>query len=98
MGALLTRRLIGLDLPGGLGELNAGGAVALTGVARDQFAAALHQVFVTGLIITGGALGAAFFLPPVDFHRGVAPAAGEQMLAAEMANLEPRDEPVAVPD
>jgi hypothetical protein len=40
---------------------------------------------------------ATLFLPPVDFSSGVPAAAGEQMLAAEMANLEPEDEPVAVP-
>ena len=36
------------------------------------------------------------FLPPVDFSSGIAAAAGEQMLAAEMTNLEPDGEPVAV--
>jgi hypothetical protein len=34
----------------------------------------------------------------VHFSRGVPASAGERMLAAEMTNLEPRDEPVAVPD
>jgi hypothetical protein len=35
-------------------------------------------------------------LPPVTFSRGVPAAAGEELLAAEMANLEPDDEPIAV--
>ena len=34
----------------------------------------------------------------VGFSRGVPGAAGEQMLQAEMTNLEPEDEPVTVPD
>ena len=39
-----------------------------------------------------------FFLPAVSFTRGVSDAAGEQMIQAEMTNLEPEDEPVSVPD
>ena len=35
------------------------------------------------------------FLPPVDFT-GVSASAGEQLLAAEMTNLEAEDEPVCV--
>ena len=72
--------------------------VALSGVARDQFAAGLHQVFVAGMITAAGALAMTFFLPAVDFHRGVTANAGEEMIAAEMTSLEPDDEPVAVPD
>jgi MFS family permease len=98
MGALLTRGLAGVDLPGGVSALNASGTVALTGAVRDQFAFALHQVFVTGMLITAAALVMSFFLPRVDFKRGVTSATGEQMIAAEMTNLEPQDEPVAVPD
>jgi hypothetical protein len=44
---------------------------------------------VLALIVT-------FFLPAVSFSRGVTAQAGEQMLAAEMSNLEPADEPVGV--
>ena len=98
MGALLTRRLAGVDLPGGLGAISASGGVALAGVAREQFAAALHQVFVAGMVMTTGALVMTFFLPAVNFHRGVPSNAGEEMIAAEMTSLEPEDEPVAVPD
>ncbi|MBI4886793.1 MAG: MFS transporter [Acidobacteria bacterium] len=97
MGALLTRRLPGISTPGGVEALAATGAM-LTGAARVQFAAALHQVFVTGAALAPGSIVATLFLPPVDFSDGVAPDAGEQMLAAEMANLEPEDEPVAVPE
>jgi EmrB/QacA subfamily drug resistance transporter len=97
MGALMTRQLTGVSLPGGADALAATG-VMLTGAARLQFAAALHQVFVAGAVIAGASFIATLFLPPVDFSRGVAAAAGEQMLAAEMTNLEPADEPVAVPE
>ena len=44
------------------------------------------------------ALIVTYFLPDVNLSRGVSPATGEQLLAAEMTNLEPRAEPVAVPD
>ncbi len=98
MGALLTRRMAGIDLNGGVGALSGSGAVALGGVARDQFAAALHQVFLAGTVTAAGALVMTFFLPAVDFHRGVTANAGEEMIAAEMTSLEPDDEPVAVPD
>jgi MFS family permease len=96
MGALLTRALSGMPLAPG-GTLGAS-AVALTGPARLQVAAALHQVFLAGAATAVLALIVTCFLPHVNLSRGVAPAAGEQMLAAEMANLEPRAEPVAVPD
>ena len=98
MGALLTRQLAGIDLDGGVSAFGGSGGVALTGVARDQFAAALHQVFIAGTVTAAGALVMTFFLPAIDFHRGVTANAGEEMLAAEMTNLEPEDEPVAVPD
>ena len=41
---------------------------------------------------------AAAALPPVNLSRGVSASTGEQMLAAEMTNLEPEDEPVSVTD
>ena len=87
------------EIPGAtVNRLCGSGLDALGTAAREQFAAALHQVFVLGTAITGGALLMTFFLPAVDFHRGVTPDAGEQMIAAEMANLEPQDEPIAVSD
>ncbi|MNC98803.1 hypothetical protein D3C83_168740 [compost metagenome] len=55
-------------------------------------------MFVTGAIVSMSGLIATLFLPAVEFGRGVKPAAGEQMLQAEMTNLEPEDEPVAVPE
>jgi EmrB/QacA subfamily drug resistance transporter len=97
MGAILSRSLTGVSLPGGADAFAAGGA-ALSGPVREQFAIALHRVFLSGAFVSAAGLLAAFFLPSVSFERGVPDAAGEQMIQAEMANLEPEDEPVAVPD
>jgi EmrB/QacA subfamily drug resistance transporter len=97
MGALMTRQLAGVSIPGGVEALAASGTM-LTGAARLQFAAALHHVFIAGTVLAAASLVATLFLPPVDFSAGVASAAGEQMLAAEMSNLDPEDEPVAVPE
>jgi len=97
MGAVLARGLNGVTLPGGADALAANGA-ALSSAVREQFAAALHRVFVTGAIVSAAGLLAALFLPSVSFTRGVPDAAGEQMLQAEMTNLEPEDEPIAVPE
>ena len=97
MGALMARQLTGVSIPGGAEALAASGTM-LTGAARLQFAAALHQVFLAGTVLAAASLVATLFLPPVDFSAGVPSAAGEQMLAAEMTNLEPEDEPVAVPE
>lgn len=98
MGALLTRGLSGTQLPGGIDVRSAASAIKLTGAAREQFAAALHQVFVAGGFAAGASFLMALFLPAIDFTRSTKTAAGEQMLAAEMANLEPKDEPVIVSD
>lgn len=95
MGALMSRQLTGTSLPGGADALAAAGT-ALTGAARLQVAAALHSVFVAGAALAGSSVVATFFLPPVDFSHGVVNAAGEQMIEAEMATLEPQDEPIAV--
>ncbi len=97
MGAILARSLSGIVLPGGADALAAGGA-ALSAPMRMQFAAALHKVFVAGAVVSAAGLLATMFLPSISFERGVPAAAGEQMLQAEMTNLEPEDEPVAVPE
>ena len=97
MGALMTRQLAGVSIPGGVEAIAATGTM-LTGPARLQFAAALHHVFIAGTVLAAASMVATLFLPPVDFSRGVASAAGEQLLAAEMANLEPTDEPLTVRD
>jgi hypothetical protein len=96
MGAILARGLTGIALPGGAESAFASGALAITGPVRDQFAAALHRVFVAGTVVSGAGLLATLFLPPVRFTQGVPAAAGEQMIEAEMTNLNPDDEPVAI--
>jgi hypothetical protein len=64
---------------------------------RDpQFAEALHRVFLTGTLVSAAGLLAALFLPPVSFSHGVPAGTGEGMIEAEMTNLRPEDEPVAV--
>ena len=85
MGAVLARGLSGLNLPGGADALAANGA-ALSAPVREQFAVALHRVFVAGAIVSAAGLLATLFLPSISFSRGVSGAAGEQMLQAEMTN------------
>jgi MFS family permease len=97
MGAIMARSLAGVPLPGGAEAMSLSGAV-LTPQVRAQFAIALHRVFLSGAVVSAAGLLAAFFLPAVSFNRGVPDAAGEQMIQAEMTNLEPQDEPVSVPD
>jgi hypothetical protein len=63
---------------------------------RAQFAEALHRVFLTGTLVSAAGLLAALFLPPVSFSHGVPAGTGEGMIEAEMTNLRPEDEPVAV--
>jgi len=96
MGLIMGRALHGTPLPR-LGE-GAASVLALTPAMRTQFAGALHQVFVAGALVSAGGLLASLFLPAVDFGRGVRSGAGEEMLTAEMANLEPEDEPVVFPE
>ena len=98
MGALLARGVAGLALPGGRDGVAASSALLLSTAARSQFAAALHNVFVAGAVVCALGLIAALFLPHVDFSHGVQAAAGERLIAAEMTNLEPEDEPVTVPE
>ncbi len=97
MGAILARGLAGVNLAGGADAL-AAGSTALSGAERAQFATALQRVFMSGALVSTAGLIATLFLPSIDFGRGVPAAAGERMLQAEMTNLEPEDEPVAVPE
>ena len=95
MGAIFTRGLSGVDIPGGVQGL-ASAAIQLNGAGRLQFAHALNRVFAAGALMSALGLIASCFLPPVDFVRGVPAGAGEQMLTAEMATLESDSEPDAV--
>jgi EmrB/QacA subfamily drug resistance transporter len=97
MGAIMTRTLTGVALPGGAAA-GAATAMVLSAPVRDQFAIGLHRVFLAGLVVSVAGLVATFFLPPVHFTRATKSGAGEQMIEAEMTNLRPEDEPVAVPD
>jgi hypothetical protein len=58
----------------------------------------LHRVFLAGLLVSAVALIATLFLPPVHFAKQVPSGTGEQLIEAEMTNLRPEDEPIAVPD
>jgi EmrB/QacA subfamily drug resistance transporter len=95
MGAMLARGLSGFDMPGGVQAMSAS-ALKLDGPARLQFAHALSRVFAVGGVLSGVGLVVSFFLPRVDFSRGVPAGAGEHLLAAEMTNLESGDEPEGV--
>jgi hypothetical protein len=97
MGAIMTRTLTGIELPGGAAAA-AAGAMGLSAPVRDQFAMGLHRVFLAGLAVSSAGLIATLFLPPVHFSRNVPSGTGEKMIEAEMTNLRPEDEPVAVPD
>ena len=53
-------------------------------------------MFIGGAVVSAAGLLATLFLPSVSFARGVTEAAGEQLIQAEMTNLEPEDEPIAI--
>ena len=97
MGAIMTRTLTGVALPGGAAGMSAG-TMVLTEPIRDQFAMGLHRVFLAGLLVSVAGLIATFFLPPVHFSKDVPSGTGEQLIEAEMTNLRPEDEPIAVPE
>jgi EmrB/QacA subfamily drug resistance transporter len=95
MGAILSRSLAGAVLPGADGSLAEATSMALSGDLQAQIALALHRVFLAGAIVSGVALVATFFLPPIDLQP-VPALAGERLLEAEMANLDAESEPVVV--
>ena len=95
MGAMLARSMSGMDAAAGIHGL-AAGTLRLDGTARLQLAGALQQVFGLGAAMTLMALLACAFLPRIDFSRGVPAGSGEVMIEAEMATLEPEDEPHCV--
>ena len=61
------------------------------GLPNDVIAA-----WVLALVCPAVLFVATLFLPPVQFSQGVPAAAGEQLIEAEMTNLNPDDEPVAI--
>jgi len=96
MGAILARGLAGAALPAA--GLAASGAMVLSGPLRDQFAAALHRVFLSGAAVSVVGLVASLLLPAVDLSHGVPTSSGERLIEAEMTTLRAEDEPVAVSD
>lgn len=95
MGAIFARSLSSLNLPGAVHGMTSAG-IQLDAAGRAQFAQALNRVFAAGAVMSAVGLVASFFLPPVDFARGVPAGAGERLLTAEMATLESDSEPDAV--
>jgi EmrB/QacA subfamily drug resistance transporter len=95
MGAIMSRSIAGVPLPGGEGSLASATAIALSPELQAQIALALHRVFLAGAIVSALALVATFLLPDVDF-KPVSGMAGEQLIEAEMANLDAKSEPVVV--
>jgi EmrB/QacA subfamily drug resistance transporter len=95
MGAILSRSVAGAALPGGEGSLAQATSMTLSPELQAQMAHALHLVFLAGAIVSTAALVATFFLPEVDF-KSVPALAGEQLIEAEMANLDSKSEPVVV--
>jgi EmrB/QacA subfamily drug resistance transporter len=73
MGAILTRGLVGVNIPTGLHALPSA-ALQLDAAARAQFAQALSRVFAAGGVMSAIGLVASFGLPPVDFTHHVVPA------------------------
>ena len=95
MGAMLARSMASLSLPGGVQAFGSEG-LRLDEPTRLALAGALRQVFALGAGLTLLGLAACFFLPPVDFSRGVPRGAGERLIEAEMTVLEAQSEPEAV--
>jgi MFS family permease len=86
MGAIMSRGVAGLPLPGAGEAASAGGAIALSPAARLIFATALHNVFIVGALVSAAGLLGTLFLPPVDFN--VTPD-GESAEDRSRAELEP---------
>ncbi len=75
-----------------------GRALQLDPATAARLVSALRVVFGLGAGISALSVLPALALPPLDFTRRVDPQAGERLLAAELATLEPADEPSAVRD
>jgi len=95
MGAIMSRSIATATLPGGEASLSQATSMALSPLLQAQIALGLHRVFLAGAIVSAAALAATFFLPRVDF-RTVRAMTGEQLIEAEMANLDAKNEPLIV--
>ena len=96
MGAIIARGLAGMALPGGAEAALASGAMALSGPMRDQFRRCVaSRVPCRSRRLGRGSHGDA--VPAAGaLLEGVPAAAGEQLIEAEMTNLQPDDEPIAI--
>jgi hypothetical protein len=93
LGAIMSRSIATAVLPSAEGLSQA--TSTLSPIVQTQIALGLHRVFIAGAVVSAAALAATFFLPRVDF-RPVTASAGEQLIEAEMANLDAESEPVVV--
>jgi EmrB/QacA subfamily drug resistance transporter len=73
-------------------------ALQLDPATAARLVSALRVVFGIGAAISAVSVLPALALPPLDFTRRTSPQAGEQLLAAELATLEPADEPSSLRD
>ena len=94
MGAIMSRSIADVALPGE-GSMAAATTMSLSPELRAHFAVALHRVFVAGTVVSAAGLFASIFLPHLSFN-SVPAMAGEQLLEAEMANLDSESEPIIV--
>jgi EmrB/QacA subfamily drug resistance transporter len=94
MGAIMSRSIADVALPGE-GSMAAATTMSLSPELRAHFAVALHRVFVAGTLVSAAGLLASIFLPHLAFNT-VPAMAGEQLLEAEMANLDSKSEPIVV--
>jgi MFS family permease len=68
MGAIVTRRVAGVSLPGIVYDGTvAASTMALSPEVRQLFAIALHDAFVVGALAATAGLIGTFFLPPMNF-------------------------------
>jgi EmrB/QacA subfamily drug resistance transporter len=93
MGSVLSWMLgPGVTLQRGLAH----GAIAFDPATAERLAAALRAVFGLCAGVSALAILPGLALPPIDFSTGVRARAGEALLAAEMATLDPEGEPNVV--
>ena len=95
MGAIMSRSIAGVTVPVDEASLSQATSMALSPELQVQVALALHRVFLAGAVVSAVALAATFFLPQIDLQP-VRAMAGEQLLEAEMANLDAKSEPIVV--
>ena len=104
IGGAVGVTIMGAILASGLGgsarltpaALEGASLASLSPELRLRLIASLQRAFASGAVAAGLALFAAFWVPP--FAGDVRPAAGEPLLATEMATGDPDTEPARVND